>query len=149
TGTDAGRLHAGEAGGRGAGLVLGSGGGGGAGAALSRPAPAAAPRRLGRGRDRGGRAARSPARGARGRHPGRRAVRQRAPLAGVRRQPAPPGVQPCSALVAGVDEAGRGPLAGPVVVAAVVFDPARPRINGLDRKSTRLNSSHVKISYAV
>lgn len=36
-----------------------------------------------------------------------------------------------SLLVAGVDEAGRGPLAGPVVVAAVVFDPARPRINGL------------------
>ena len=34
--------------------------------------------------------------------------------------------------VAGVDEAGRGPLAGPVVVAAVVFDPARPRINGLN-----------------
>jgi ribonuclease HII len=33
--------------------------------------------------------------------------------------------------IAGVDEAGRGPLAGPVVVAAVVFDPARPRINGL------------------
>lgn len=27
--------------------------------------------------------------------------------------------------VAGVDEAGRGPLAGPVVVAAVVLDPAR------------------------
>jgi ribonuclease HII len=27
-------------------------------------------------------------------------------------------------LVAGVDEAGRGPLAGPVVVAAVIFDPA-------------------------
>ncbi|KRG67492.1 ribonuclease HII [Stenotrophomonas terrae] len=35
-------------------------------------------------------------------------------------------------LVAGVDEAGRGPLAGPVAVAAVVFDPARPRLNGLD-----------------
>ena len=34
--------------------------------------------------------------------------------------------------IAGIDEAGRGPLAGPVVVAAVVFDPARPRINGLD-----------------
>jgi ribonuclease HII len=33
---------------------------------------------------------------------------------------------------AGVDEAGRGPLAGPVAVAAVVFDPSRPRINGLD-----------------
>ena len=35
-------------------------------------------------------------------------------------------------LVAGVDEAGRGPLAGPVAVAAVVFDPEHPRINGLD-----------------
>ena len=34
--------------------------------------------------------------------------------------------------IAGVDEAGRGPLAGPVAVAAVVFDPDRPRINGLD-----------------
>ena len=32
--------------------------------------------------------------------------------------------------VAGVDEAGRGPLAGPVVVAAVMLDPRRP-INGL------------------
>lgn len=35
-----------------------------------------------------------------------------------------------SELVAGVDEAGRGPLAGPVVVAAVILDPVR-RINGL------------------
>jgi ribonuclease HII len=34
-------------------------------------------------------------------------------------------------IVAGVDEAGRGPLAGPVVVAAVVLDPQRP-IAGLD-----------------
>jgi len=34
-------------------------------------------------------------------------------------------------LVAGVDEAGRGPLAGPVVVAAVILDPHRP-IEGLD-----------------
>ncbi|MBX3692907.1 ribonuclease HII [Dokdonella sp.] len=33
--------------------------------------------------------------------------------------------------IAGVDEAGRGPLAGPVVVAAVILDPARPII-GLD-----------------
>jgi len=32
--------------------------------------------------------------------------------------------------VAGVDEAGRGPLAGPVAVAAVILDPAR-RIDGL------------------
>jgi ribonuclease HII len=34
-------------------------------------------------------------------------------------------------IVAGVDEAGRGPLAGPVVVAAVILDPARP-IRGLN-----------------
>lgn len=33
--------------------------------------------------------------------------------------------------VAGIDEAGRGPLAGPVVAAAVILDPARP-IAGLD-----------------
>lgn len=35
-----------------------------------------------------------------------------------------------SMLIAGVDEAGRGPLAGPVVAAAVVLDPKRP-IRGL------------------
>lgn len=34
-------------------------------------------------------------------------------------------------LIAGVDEAGRGPLAGPVVVAAVILDPSRP-IAGLN-----------------
>ena len=34
-------------------------------------------------------------------------------------------------LVAGVDEAGRGPLAGPVVAAAVILHPERP-IDGLD-----------------
>ncbi|GAB2501022.1 ribonuclease HII [Pseudoxanthomonas sangjuensis] len=34
-------------------------------------------------------------------------------------------------LVAGVDEAGRGPLAGPVAAAAVILDPARP-IDGLN-----------------
>ncbi len=33
-------------------------------------------------------------------------------------------------LVAGVDEAGRGPLAGPVLAAAVILDPLRP-IDGL------------------
>jgi ribonuclease HII len=33
-------------------------------------------------------------------------------------------------FVAGVDEVGRGPLAGPVVAAAVILDPARP-IEGL------------------
>ncbi|MFD1556367.1 ribonuclease HII [Paraburkholderia silviterrae] len=34
-------------------------------------------------------------------------------------------------IVCGVDEAGRGPLAGPVMAAAVILDPARP-IAGLD-----------------
>lgn len=33
-------------------------------------------------------------------------------------------------MIAGVDEAGRGPLAGPVVAAAVILDPQRP-IEGL------------------
>ncbi len=32
--------------------------------------------------------------------------------------------------IAGVDEVGRGPLAGPVVAAAVILDPSRP-IEGL------------------
>jgi ribonuclease HII len=40
-------------------------------------------------------------------------------------------------LVAGVDEAGRGPLAGPVMAAAVILDPARP-IAGL-RDSKQLS----------
>ena len=38
-------------------------------------------------------------------------------------------------LVAGVDEAGRGPLAGPVVAAAVILDSARP-IDGLADSKT-------------
>lgn len=40
-------------------------------------------------------------------------------------------------LIAGVDEAGRGPLAGPVHAAAVILDPARP-IHGL-RDSKQLS----------
>jgi ribonuclease HII len=43
-------------------------------------------------------------------------------------------------LVAGVDEAGRGPLAGPVVAAAVILDPA-VRIAGLG-DSKRLSAGH-------
>ena len=38
---------------------------------------------------------------------------------------------PLVSKAAGIDEAGRGPLAGPVVAAAVVLDPDKP-INGLD-----------------
>jgi ribonuclease HII len=37
--------------------------------------------------------------------------------------------------VAGVDEAGRGPLAGPVVAAAVILDPARPIAGLRDSKA--------------
>jgi len=36
--------------------------------------------------------------------------------------------------VCGVDEAGRGPLAGPVVAAAVILDPARPIVGLNDSK---------------
>ena len=49
-------------------------------------------------------------------------LRGELPRARVRRPPA---------LVAGVDEAGRGPLAGPVVAAAVVLDELQP-IRGLN-----------------
>lgn len=38
-------------------------------------------------------------------------------------------------LIAGVDEAGRGPLAGPVVAAAVILDPKR-QISGLGDSKT-------------
>lgn len=38
------------------------------------------------------------------------------------------------ALLAGVDEVGRGPLAGPVVAAAVILDPARPIAGLTDSK---------------
>jgi ribonuclease HII len=41
--------------------------------------------------------------------------------------------------IAGVDEAGRGPLAGPVVAAAVILDPRRP-IEGA-RDSKRLSAA--------
>lgn len=37
-------------------------------------------------------------------------------------------------MICGVDEAGRGPLAGPVVAAAVILDPTRPIIGLADSK---------------
>jgi ribonuclease HII len=39
------------------------------------------------------------------------------------------------ALICGVDEAGRGPLAGPVFAAAVILDPARPIAGLADSKT--------------
>jgi ribonuclease HII len=47
--------------------------------------------------------------------------------------------------VAGVDEAGRGPLAGPVVAAAVILDPYRP-IEGL-QDSKRLTAARRELLY--
>lgn len=50
-----------------------------------------------------------------------------------------------SGPVAGVDEAGRGPLAGPVLVAAVILDPGSP-ISGLD-DSKRLTEKRRELLY--
>jgi len=47
----------------------------------------------------------------------------------------PGGSLAATGLVAGVDEAGRGPLAGPVVAAAVILDTTRP-IEGLADSKT-------------
>ena len=43
-------------------------------------------------------------------------------------------VRPNFALIAGVDEVGRGPLIGAVVTAAVILDPTRPIIGLADSK---------------
>lgn len=60
-------------------------------------------------------------------------------------------------VVAGVDEAGRGPLAGPVVAAAVILDPERP-IDGLadsktlsEHKRNRLFTqiTHAALSWSI
>ncbi len=47
--------------------------------------------------------------------------------------------------LAGVDEAGRGPLAGPVVAAAVVLDPENP-VSGLDDSKKLPEQIRVKIA---
>jgi ribonuclease HII len=48
--------------------------------------------------------------------------------------------------LAGVDEAGRGPLAGPVIAAAVILDPGRP-VTGL-RDSKQLTAARRDALYA-
>jgi ribonuclease HII len=58
--------------------------------------------------------------------------RVRRPAAGAVAQPVLPLWR--AGPVAGVDEAGRGPLAGPVVAAAVILDPARPIAGLADSK---------------
>jgi ribonuclease HII len=50
-------------------------------------------------------------------------------------------------FIAGIDEAGRGPLGGPVVVAAVVFEPGRTPINGL-ADSKQLCADRREVLYA-
>jgi ribonuclease HII len=48
-------------------------------------------------------------------------------------------------MIAGLDEVGRGALAGPVVAAAVILDPARPLPAGLNdsKKLTRLQRERI------
>jgi len=60
---------------------------------------------------------------------------------------------PDSILIAGVDEVGRGPLAGPVVAAAVILDPARPAainasLNGM-RQGGYVSDHDVKVAKAL
>jgi ribonuclease HII len=50
--------------------------------------------------------------------------------------------------ICGVDEAGRGPLAGPVVAAAVVLDPARP-IEGLRDSKLLSESARLRLAAEV
>ncbi|WP_051229886.1 ribonuclease HII [Haliea salexigens] len=54
-----------------------------------------------------------------------------------------PGIDPNTPGVAGVDEVGRGPLAGDVVAAAVILDPANP-VAGL-RDSKKLSAKRREI----
>ncbi|HJU39011.1 MAG TPA: hypothetical protein VJ724_05510, partial [Tahibacter sp.] len=52
-------------------------------------------------------------------------------------------------LVAGVDEAGRGPLAGPVYVAAVILDRGRRAIAGLDDSKQLTHERRVELDAKV
>ncbi|HUO94973.1 MAG TPA: ribonuclease HII [Steroidobacteraceae bacterium] len=55
---------------------------------------------------------------------------------------------PRTALLAGLDEAGRGPLAGPVVAAAVIL-PAGPRIRGLDDSKQLAPADRERLSISI
>jgi len=59
-----------------------------------------------------------------------------------------PWPEPGSVPVAGVDEAGRGPLAGPVVAAAVILDPARP-IVGLNDSKKLSEAARERLALAI
>jgi ribonuclease HII len=50
--------------------------------------------------------------------------------------------------ICGVDEAGRGPLAGPVVAAAVILDPARP-IAGLRDSKALTAAARLRLSLQI
>ena len=51
-------------------------------------------------------------------------------------------------VVCGVDEAGRGPLAGPVYAAAVILDPRRP-IRGLDDSKRLAESTRLELAQRI
>ncbi len=51
-------------------------------------------------------------------------------------------------LVCGVDEAGRGPLAGPVYAAAVILDPAKP-IAGLNDSKKLSEKSRDRLAFII
>lgn len=51
-------------------------------------------------------------------------------------------------LSAGIDEAGRGPLAGPVFAAAVILDPARP-IRGLRDSKVLTHERRVELAVEI
>lgn len=60
-------------------------------------------------------------------------------------------------FIAGVDEAGRGPLAGPVIAAAVILDPKRPiqglkdskQLSLLQREALFLEITDKALAYAI
>ena len=52
---------------------------------------------------------------------------------------------PEAGLIAGVDEAGRGPLAGAVVTAAVILNPEKPIIGLADSK--KLSEKQIEVLF--